>query len=141
MRVTDGYILPESIANTQAANPQWLDDGSGFFYNQLTGAIDTPDRYLDSQARFHRLATDVAKDPILMKRGLDAEVTYEKIQGPYIGTTRGSDHAVLVLEDVRPEKRIFVAPVTDVLTGKAHWTKVADFDDEITDVDLLGADL
>ena len=29
---------PSSIPNTEAAHPQWLDDGSGFFYNQLTGS-------------------------------------------------------------------------------------------------------
>jgi len=50
--VADGRDLPERIANTEAADPQWLDDGSGFFYNQLTGTVDTPERYLDSQARF-----------------------------------------------------------------------------------------
>ena len=141
MRVADGHILPERIANTQAANPQWIEDASGFFYNQLTGAVDTPDRYLDSQARFHKLATDPAKDPILMKRGLVADVAYEKIQAPYIITARGSDHAVLVLADVRPETRIFVAPLANVLAGKAKWTKVADFEDEITGVDLSGGDL
>src|SRR5450432_2501799 len=35
LTVAGGKDLPERIANTQAANPQWLDDGSGFFYNQL----------------------------------------------------------------------------------------------------------
>src|SRR5256885_13299383 len=33
------------------------DGGSGFFYNQLTGAVDTPERYLDSQARLDRKST------------------------------------------------------------------------------------
>ncbi len=55
LTVADGKDLPETIPNTEGANPQWLDDGSGFFYNQLTGAVGTPERYLDSQARFHRL--------------------------------------------------------------------------------------
>src|SRR6267143_12872 len=35
LTVSDGRDLPEHIENTQTANPQWLDDGSGFFYNQL----------------------------------------------------------------------------------------------------------
>src|SRR6202051_1231385 len=105
--VADGSELPERIANTQAANPHWLDDGSGFFYNQLTGAVGTPDRYLDSQARFHRLGTDPAADPVLMKRGLVAGIDYERIQAPYIITHRGSTHAILLLSDVRPEARAF----------------------------------
>src|ERR1700681_943836 len=71
MSVADGRDLPERIVNTESAQPAWLDDGTGFFYNQLTGAVDTPERYLDSQARFHLLGADPARDPILMKRDLD----------------------------------------------------------------------
>ena len=36
MTVADGKDLPETIPNTEGANPQWLDDASGFFYTQLT---------------------------------------------------------------------------------------------------------
>src|SRR6266446_7461340 len=134
LAVADGSDLPERIANTQDANPQWLDDGSGFFYNQLTGAVDTPERFLDSQARFHRLGTDPAKDPILMKRGLDPRVEYERIQLPEVQTFSGSEYALLVLTDVRTEFRVFIAPVADAAANKARWVAVAGFEDEITDV-------
>jgi prolyl oligopeptidase len=138
LRVEDGRDLPERIANTQSANPQWLDDGSGFFYNQLTGAVDTPERYLDSQARFHRLGTDPAGDPILMKRGLDANVQYERIQLPVIRTFFGSKHALLTLNDVRKEFRVLIAPVADAAANRARWVPVAGFEDEVTEVELEG---
>jgi len=136
MEIAQGRDLPERITNTQDANPQWLDDGSGFFYNQLTGAVDTPERYLDSQARFHRLGTDPGRDPILMKRGLDANVSYERIQLPVIRTFFGSKHALLILADVRTEFRIFIAPVADAVAKRARWMPVADFADEITGVEI-----
>ena len=138
LRVADGRDLPERIANTEAAHPQWLDDGTGFFYNQLTGAVDTPERYLDSRARFHRLGADPAADPILMKRGLDPHVQYERIQMPVIATSLGSDRALLMLADVRSEFRVFIAPIADVLAKRARWIPVADFDDEVTDVEIDG---
>jgi prolyl oligopeptidase len=141
LTVADGHDLPERIANTQEANPQWLDDASGFFYNQLTGAVDTPERFLDSQARFHRLGTDPGTDPVLMKRGLVAGIDYDKIQAPYILTYPGARHAVLVLSDVRPETRGFIAPLADAITGRARWTPFATFADEVTDIDLDGEDL
>jgi len=141
LTVADGRDLPEQIANTQDANPQWLDDGSGFFYNQLTGAVDTPQRFLDSQARFHRLGTDPSADPVLMKRGLVAGIDYDKIQAPYILTYPGARHAVLILSDVRPETRGFIAPLADAITGHARWTPFATFEDEVTDVDLDGDNL
>jgi len=141
LTVADGKDLPEKIANTENADPRWLDDGSGFFYNQLTGKVDTPERFLDSEARFHRLGSDPASDPLLMKRGLVAGIDYDRIQAPYIHTFAGARHALLALSDVRSESRLFIAPVTDAVAGRAHWTPLAGFDDEITGVDIDGDDV
>jgi len=136
--VTTGTILPERIADTQDATPQWLDDNSGFFYNQLTGKVDTPERFLDSRARFHRLGSDPASDPIIMARGVDPAVSFDRIQMPYVITAKGADRVVLVLRDIRREVRLLVAPVAEVLAGKARWRAVADFADEVTSFDLDG---
>src|SRR5882724_4950488 len=141
LAVADGRDLPETIPNTESANPQWLDDASGFFYTQLTGAVATPERYLDAQARFHKLGSDPKNDPILMKRGLVAGVDYEKIQAPTIITSPGSRYSILELSDVRPEGRWFIAPLADAIAGKAKWASFAGFDDEVTDLELDGDDL
>lgn len=141
LRVANGQDLAERIPNTQGADPQWLDDGSGFFYTQLTGAVDTPERFLDAQARFHRLGSDPASDPILMKRGLVKGVDYEKIQTPIIVTYAGARHAVLILADVRPEARAFIAPLADVVAGKAQWRPLVGFEDEVTGIEIDGDDL
>lgn len=141
MDVRSGAILKERIADTQGANPSWLDDSSGFFYNQMTGKVNTPERYLDSRVRFHKLGANPAKDPILMQRDRDPAIKYEKIQAPYIATAVRSKYAVLLLIDVRPEQRVYIAPVADVLKGKADWKKVADFEDEVTGVELHGDEL
>jgi prolyl oligopeptidase len=141
LNVADGRDLPERIANTQAANPQWLDDASGFFYTQLTGRVGTPERFLDSQARFHRLGGDPKNDPLLMKRGLVADITYDRIQSPEILTFPGAKHAVLLLTDVRPESRAYIAPLDDVIAGRAQWTRVAGFEDEVIDFELDGDQL
>jgi len=37
MVVATGEVLPERIPMTDEARPSWLPDGTGFFYNQLTG--------------------------------------------------------------------------------------------------------
>jgi prolyl oligopeptidase len=141
LAVADGRDLRERIPNTQDASPHWLDDASGFFYNQLTGAVDTPERFLDSQARFHRLGTDPKSDPILMKRGLIAGIDYDRIQSPHIVTYPGAKHAVLVLSDVRPEVRACIAPLADVIARRAAWTTLASFEDEVTDIEIDGEDL
>src|SRR5258708_3752609 len=141
LTVADGKDLPETIANTEGANPQWLDDASGFFYSQLTNAVGTPERYLDAQARFHKLGTDPKSDPILMKRGLVAGVDYDKIQIPTVHTSSGSHYAILQLSDVRPEGRWFIAPLAEAVANKAKWVSFAGFDDEVTDLELDGNNL
>ena len=141
LRVSDGKDLPERIANTETAAPSWLDDESGFFYNLLTAAVGSPERYLDSEARWHRIGTDPAHDPLLMKRGLVAGIDYDRIQSPSISTTVGSRYAVLQLVDVRPEFRAYLAPLKEVLAGTAKWLRICTFEDEITDLSLDGDDL
>jgi prolyl oligopeptidase len=141
LNVADSRDLPDRIPNTQGAHPAWLDDGSGFFYNQLTGAVGSPDRFLDSQARFHRLGTDPALDPVVMKRGLDAAIVYDRIQMPVVLTSAGASHAVLILTDVRTEVRAYTAPLADLLQGKARWAAVCGFEDEVTDVAIHGPEL
>ena len=141
LTVADGRALPDRIGNTQSAHPQWLEDNSGFFYTQLTGKVDTPERFLDAQARFHRLGTDPAGDPILMKRGLVADVAFDKIQTPFIQVYPGSRFALLGLADVRPEYRLLIAPLADVLANKARWRAVASFEDEVSGVEIVGDDL
>jgi prolyl oligopeptidase len=125
LRVADGTDLPERIANT----------------NQLTGKVDTPERYLDSQARFHRLGSDPEADPILMKRGLDSRVEYERIQMPAIETYYGSRYALLTLSDVRTESRLLIAPVADAAANRARWVPVAEFEDEVTGAEIDGETL
>jgi prolyl oligopeptidase len=53
-----------------------------------------------------------------------------------IRTFFGSKHALLILADVRTEFRIFIAPVADAVAKRARWMPVADFADEITDVQI-----
>jgi prolyl oligopeptidase len=141
LRVSDGKDLPERIANTETAAPSWLDDESGFFYNLLTAAVGSPERYLDSEARWHRIGTDPAHDPLLMKRGLVAGIDFDRIQSPSISTTVGSRYAVLQLADVRPEFRAYLAPLKEVLAGTAKWVRICAFEDEVTDLGLDGDDL
>ena len=143
LTVADGKNLPETIPNTEGANPQWLDDGSGFFYTQLTGVVGTPERYLDAQARFHRLGhRSQVRSRYLMKRGLVAGVEYEKIQSPSIATFPGfalRDPAYSSTSD--PRAACFIAPLSDAIAGKAKWVSFAGFDDEVTDLELDGNDL
>ena len=105
MDVATGTILPVRIPDTQfRAAVHWHPDGSSFFCNPLTGKVGTPERYLDSRVRHHRLGTDPAADRIVMARGFDHAVAYEYKQLPAIVTSPKSKHAVLGLRSVRQQR-------------------------------------
>ncbi len=77
-----------------------------------------------------------------MKRGLVPGLDYDKIQSPLIIASPGSRWAVLLLSDVRPEWRGFIAPLSrcDRRQGEVAGS-FAGFDDEVTDFELDGDDL
>jgi len=46
-----------------------------------------------------------------------------------------------LVSDIRREKAVYVAPLASVLTGTAEWRKIADFDDLVTGLTLVGDEL
>lgn len=142
MAVATGEILPERIPNLQYANPVWLNDGQGFFYNQLTGTKGQVDYYQRSRAMLHRLRTDPATDLLVMQAGKTTGVTISDTEFPNILVTPGSDVAVAQLfNGVQNEVSAYAAPTADVLAGRATWRKVCDRADNITSLAVRGGDL
>jgi prolyl oligopeptidase len=139
MDVASRAILPARIRDTQIAYPSWLPDGSGFFYNQLSGKVGSAERYLNARARLHLLGSDPASDPVIASSVLNSPtLDFAPSQLPFVFVTPGSRHALLVLSDERREKMILVAPLQDVVQGKARWKRVADFGDDVTNATLDG---
>ncbi len=140
--VATGKVLSERIPDTQIAYPSWLPDSSGFFYNQLSGKVGTAARYLNARARLHLLGADPAVDPVVAAAPLrQGGLSFAPSQVPFVFVSKGSRHAMLVLSDERREKRIFVAPLQEVIDGKARWKQVAAFEDDVTNAVLDGDDL
>jgi len=141
MEVDSGAILPERIEMTDNASPSWLPDGGGFFYNRLTGRRGTPSLYADSEARFHRLGSDPAQDPVLLKRGLAPEIAIKELQSPFIIAPPGSDIVIAAIQDITPEAAYYCAWPDELLAGRPVWRKICDFEDIVTDIAVLGDDL
>ncbi|MCK6426501.1 MAG: prolyl oligopeptidase family serine peptidase [Burkholderiaceae bacterium] len=134
MEVDSGRVLPERIPGTQYAGPSWLPDGSGFFYARVAdpAKLGSVDYYKRSPVLLHRLGQDPKDDPVLVAYGRDPALPLTELEFPAIVTARGSDWAVLALfGGVRRENPLFVAPLAEVLAGRAAWRPVASLDDEV----------
>lgn len=123
--------------------PQWLPDGSGFFYNALPPEANAgaADYYLNSRLFFHRLGTPTSQDRRIA-RGVAGDPVMKDAEIPVMTVQPGSDTAMLLLLDgVDRAARIHVAPVADVVAGRAKWVPVGSRDNRILGAVHRGRDL
>lgn len=144
IHVADGRVLPEALDRAPFGGPSWLPDGSGFFLNRLREGAKrgTPDYYKDSAVWLHRIGTDPATDLRVAARGLDAAVTLDGFDLPFVQAAPGSDQVLLVgAGGVRHANPLWTADLAGVVVGRARWRQVCAVSDEITKVALKGRDL
>ncbi len=138
MEVATATVLPQRIADTDFGITGWLPDGSGLFYIAFTGKRGTPQFYLDSEVRLHRIGSDPAKDTAVLKRGLYPDIAMAEVQIPFLATFEGSGHVVAVVGDIRPEKAMWSAPLAGLLAGTPKWRRIAGFDDLVVSLAAQG---
>src|SRR3984957_12107448 len=86
-----GALLPETIDRTAYADPSWLPDGTGLFYNRLRDVSPNSVGYEEkSLCWFHRLGTDPATDVKVLGQGLSPAVQVADADFPNVSATPGS---------------------------------------------------
>jgi prolyl oligopeptidase len=136
-------LLPESITRTPDANPSWLPDGSGFFYNRLQ---DLPPKSLAYEEKsacwLHFLNTNPASDQKHLAQGLDPAVAVADIDFPNIIATPGSPLALGVLTaGVQNELTLYAAPLANITHGAPAWTKLCGPADQVTGYAVRGEEI
>jgi prolyl oligopeptidase len=139
--VDTGRILDERIPDTDWGVTGWLPDSSGFLYIQLTGERGTPTLYVDSVVKLHVLGDEPAADRALLKRGLHEHVPMTPLQFAIIRPILGSDHAVVMVRDVRPERAVWTVRLPDLIAGNPRFKRVAGVEDLVVGVAATGDDL
>lgn len=144
VEVDTGRALPERIDRVPYAEPSWLPDGSGFFYNRLAEGVgeDSVERYLDTVAWLHRLGTDPKHDRRVLARGQYPELPVDRLEFPNLIAQPGSPWVVaLPYGGVRRQNAVHVARLADLLDGRPAWRRVAGIEDEVVDFALRGDEL
>ncbi len=141
MEVSTGKILEERISNIDNGITGWLPDGSGFFYIQLTGERGTPTFYWDSVVRLHRVIRIRSSDRVFLRRGQYPQVPMKEIQVGSIRPVLGTDCAIVMVLDVRPERAVWTVNVADLIAGKPRFLPLAVDEDLVVGVSASGDDL
>ncbi|MFS0737917.1 prolyl oligopeptidase family serine peptidase [Sphingomonas sp. 1P06PA] len=145
LRVADGSHFPEAIDRARFANPQWLPDGSGFFYVRgREGAVrGAADYFANTVCWLHKVGTDPKQDLRIVGGG-DTVDGYKllPIDFPFVITTPESDVvALLPYGGVRRENPILTASLADAAAGKPRWRTAARMEDQATSFALRGRDV
>jgi prolyl oligopeptidase len=137
----DGSAAPDAIADVWGEfQASWLPDGSGFVYTQLAPSAerDRTDPMLNMRVRLHRLRTEVASDPVLIRRGLNPRIALEPNEFPFLDVSESSQYAMLQIGGARPQNRICLLPRIQAFKADAHWVCAVGYDDNVQNATLHG---
>jgi prolyl oligopeptidase len=147
MEVNTGLMLPETIDRIETAynSPQWLPDGSGFFYcrRQMLphGALET-EVYKQTRVYFHRLRDDVNNDKLIMGHSLSKLDELTDVDFPSISIPVNSEYAVAKIKHGdSSELTIYTTLVKNLLMGNIPWTMVCSVNDEVVEFAVHGSDI
>lgn len=144
METDSGRMLPDVIERVWGEfNAEWLPDGSGFFYSQMdAGRFNDPsqDKLQGMRAYLHRLGRPVSEDVALLGHDVGG-VPFELPEFPIIIPTPGSRWVIGQGTGARPDIHVLVARLDDLVQGRARWTRLAAYEDEVEDVAVHGEDI
>ncbi len=108
--------LDESIPKVRFANPQWLKDGSGFYYSRPRDVetIGPGEEVYDRRVFFHKLGADYNDDRLIFGNGLEKEEIPDAKLSPderylLIDVFMGWGRNRLYVLDLRRDKLITIA--------------------------------
>jgi prolyl oligopeptidase len=157
LRVIDvaaGKLLPEAaplaLFNYGASvllgglYPQWLPDGSGFYYRRLADNArpGTPDFFLNSRSFLHKVGSDPMTDVVIVEVGKSSKMGLPPIAIPMVIAQPGSRFALLIVGyGVQRAMAVYTAPLESAMTSAPTWRAVAASADQIEGVALSGEDI
>lgn len=152
--VATGELLPEAVPlalfNYSASvllggpYPQWLPDGSGFYYRRLAdnAVPGTPDFFLNWKTYLHTVGSNPATDVVIVEAGKGSKMGLPPIAIPMVTAQPRSRFAVLIVGyGVQRAMAVYTAPLESAMTSSPSWRAVAASADQIEGVALSGEDI
>ncbi|MEO7205263.1 MAG: prolyl oligopeptidase family serine peptidase [Steroidobacteraceae bacterium] len=137
-----GAKIGGPIDRAQFGATSWSDDSNLLYFIRLQKtAANAPasDKYLNATAD----AWDLKSEPVaILGASLGRGPPLTPVEAPAIAVSAGSPvTAALSINGVQNEIAMWLAPATQVSDPKVTWTKFLTREDEVTSVDMRGADI
>jgi prolyl oligopeptidase len=132
-----GDIIPRC----ESSIISWYPDGKRFLYTQLQElkpGQPATDKYANIKTRLHQLGTAPEKDEVYLASGANPTIQFTPQQFAGIEIVRGSDYCVAFVSNFVANEIAVYATDRKTLAPNSQWTKLCDFQDQVTGVGQNG---
>jgi prolyl oligopeptidase len=144
IETASGRETGDIIARAWGSSPNWLPDNRSLVYTKLQKLPPgAPATEIEQKVRsyLHVLGTDGEKDPALFGYGVVASINIDPTYQAGVVTPPNSEYALGVINSgVSPNSEFYIERVAD-LGKRSAWRKLADFSDDVSDVEVHENDL
>ncbi|MGO9084622.1 MAG: prolyl oligopeptidase family serine peptidase [Terriglobales bacterium] len=145
VETASGHETGDVIARAWGGSPTWLADNRSFVYSKLQKlAPGAPATEIEQKVRcyLHVLGRDSEKDPGVFGYDVVPSITVDPKYFAGIAAGSTSDYALgLINTGVDPNSAFYIEPVRELGKTNSAWRKVADFSDDVSDIEVHGNDL
>lgn len=140
-----GRELSDTLFRAWGGTPSWLPDGRAFVYGHLqTLPPGAPATEVEQKFRYylHVMGTDSANDPPVFGYGVVPSIPVDPSYFAGVTIPPGSEQAVGAINTgVSPNSAFYIEPAAGLEKQDPAWMKVADFSDDVSDIEVHGDDL
>jgi prolyl oligopeptidase len=135
-------LLPDRLKHAWLGNPQWLPDGSGFFYQEYIKSKDNDGSKIRSKCvKLHLLRTAQARDKEILSISGSPQIEIHDLDVPFIYVYPESDLLLAALDHGTDSySALYYAKLTNVLSKSSNnieWTQLFYQVDKVTNYGLV----
>jgi prolyl oligopeptidase len=143
--IPSGHETPDVIHRAWLGQPSWLPGDRSFVYGRLQKLPPgAPATEVEQKSRYylHVLGTNPAEDPAVFGYGVVPSIHVNPRYFGSVAIPPDSRYAIGTINSgVSPNSSFYIEPVADVRETNTAWRKVAEFSDDVRDVEMHGNDL
>jgi len=140
-----GRETGDVVPRAWGGSPNWLPDNHSFVYGKLQKLPPgAPDTEIEQKVRsyLHVLGTNGEKDPAVFGYGAVPSISVDPRYFAGVAAQPNSDYALgSINSGVSPNSAFYIEPVAGLGKTNSAWRKVADFSDDVSDIEVHGDDL
>jgi prolyl oligopeptidase len=115
----------------------WLDDKT-VTYTRMNLAERQEDAMENMTVFVHHLGTPMSSDSAVEGSKVGAGFPMSTVEFPIVRTRQRSHWAIAESVNARADERVAFTSFASLITGKPKWKPLADYDDKVNDIDLVG---